>query len=163
MRSREVFSQGYSPRQNGKLQIRANGLEVWTQEERHQMMSGFANDFYNRNTSSHTYTSGSLHRRGNPTVERLHSEAIVEAQNKFLDEVSGIRVNLLDIYRTRIEAANMVAKNARKLCHAYLLLKKGKWRQFCSTLGISAKKPRRGQDNIPALWLEYSFGWAPLA
>lgn len=161
-RSRQVFNQGYSPRQNGKLQIRANELEVWTQEERHQMMSGFANDYYNQNSSSHTYTSSYLPGRGDPIIERLHSEAIVEAQNKFLDEVSGIRVNLLDIYRTRIEAANMVAKNARKLVHAFLLLKRGKWRQFCRTLGISAKKPRRGQDNIPALWLEYSFGWVPL-
>lgn len=161
-RSREVFSQGYSPRQNGKLQIRANGLNVWTQEERHQLMAGFAFDLYNGTSSSHSYTSGYLPGRGNPSVERLHSEAIVEAQNKFLDEVSGIRVNLLDIYRTRIEAANMVAKNAQKLCLAYTLLKKGKWRQFCSTLGISAKKPKRGKDNVPALWLEYSFGWAPL-
>ena len=87
-RSRGVFNQGYSPRQNGKLQIRANDLEVWTQEERHQMMSGFANDFYNHSTSSYTYTSGSLHSRGNPIVERPHSEAIVEAQNKFIEVVN---------------------------------------------------------------------------
>lgn len=161
-RSRTVYSQGYSPRQNGKLQIRANGLEVWTERQRHQLMSGFNLDHYNDSVSSHNFTSGNLPGRGNSSVERLHSEAIVGAQNKFLDEVSGIRVNLLDLYRTRIEAANMVAKNAMKLVHAYTLLKKGKWRQFCNTLGISARRPRRGQDNVPALWLEYSFGWAPL-
>lgn len=161
-RTRNVRSQGFSPRQNGKLQIRANGLDVWTDSSRHQLMNGFANESYNRGTSSYSYTSGVVNTNGSPVVTRLHSEAITEAQNKFLDEVSGIRVNLLDLYRTRIEAANMVAKNAQKLCHAYTLLKKGKWRQFCRTLGISAKKPRRGQDNVPALWLEYSFGWAPL-
>lgn len=159
---RDVLEQGYSPRQDGSLQIRANGLNVWTQKEKHQLMVGFAAEHYNGNSSSHLFTSGYLPGRGNPSVERLHSEAIVEAQNKFLDEVSGIRVNLLDLYRTRNAAAKMVAKNAMKLVHAYTLLKKGKWRQFCRTLGISAKKPKRGQDNAPALWLEYSFGWAPL-
>lgn len=125
-------------------------------------MSGFARDSYNWNTSARSYTVNNYPKSSSAQASSLHSEAIIEAQNSFLDEVSGIRVNLLDLYRTRIEAANMVAKNARKLCHAYNLLRKGKWRQFCRTLGISAKKPRRGRDNVPSLWLEYSFGWAPL-
>lgn len=84
------------------------------------------------------------------------------SENAFLEDVASVRVNLLDLYRTRIETANMVVKNMHKLINAYRCLKKGKWRQFQRTLGFTASRPKKGWDNIPSLWLEYSYGWAPL-
>lgn len=84
------------------------------------------------------------------------------SMNSFLDHCASIRVNLIDLYRTRIESANMVTSKMRTLYNAYTCLRKGKFRQFKRTLGITGKRPQQGWDNIPKLWLEYSFGWMPL-
>lgn len=99
---------------------------------------------------------------GGPAQESVLLDVRKRAENAFLEDVASVRVNLLDLYRTRIETANMVVKNMHKLVNAYRCLKKGKWRQFQRTLGFTASRPKKNWDNIPALWLEYSYGWAPL-
>ena len=88
-----------------------------------------------------------------------------EVENKLVQKVAGIRVNALEIYATRIQTANTVAKRVGQLANAMLSLKRGKWKQFKRHLGLSKnlKKPGAHKfEDIPGLWLEYSFGWAPL-
>ena len=87
------------------------------------------------------------------------------AVNECLQEVAGIRTSALELYATRIETINTVSKRLAQLANAMLALKRGRWKQFKRHLGLdkSLKKPgaHKFQD-IPGLWLEYSFGWSPL-
>lgn len=94
--------------------------------------------------------------------EQAHSRVIIAAQNKFLEEVSSLRVNLYDMYRTRIETVNMVVNLLKTLGTAYTHLKRGKIKRFCQTLGITYRRPRGRDRSPPGLWLEYSYGWSPL-
>lgn len=157
-----VFLQGKSLVVNGKLRLQPNGLSYARWRHSYQSMYGYPNPVYNGSITAYSVPLPKDAPIDETNVRAYHNEVITITGNKFHDEVAGIRVNLLDLYRTRVEAANMVKKNALKLVHAYKLLKKGKFRQFCRTLGISAKRPKSRQDNIPSLWLEYSYGWAPL-
>ena len=158
---RTVRTQGKSPKVNGVLQIRPNSLDFDSWNNQFGRCTGYQDDVWKDTT--YGIFAGTL-----PTsyksklVQDVLLDARIRAGNAFFEEAGGVRVNLFDLYRTRIESAEMVVKNMRKLGMAYTYLKKGRWRQFCSTLGISAKKPKKNKDNIPALWLEYSYGWAPL-
>lgn len=158
-----VFTQGKSPIVNGVLQIRQNGLHYARWKEKHQPMYGYKDTIWNGRFSGYQVTKPDKAPLTESILWEHHLRLRIAAGNKFHEEVGALRVNLYDLYRTRIESANMVVKTANKLIHAYRLLKKGKWRQFCRTLGITAKRPRKAEhQNIPALWLEYSYGWSPL-
>lgn len=157
-----VFFQGKSPVVNGKLRLQPNELSYARWKHSYQAMYGYRDSAYDGMFSSYSTPLPTDVPINETYVHAYHSDIITLTGNKFHDEVAGIRVNLLDLYRTRVEAANMVRKNALKLVHAYNLLKKGKFRQFQRTLGITAKRPKSKEDNIPSLWLEYSYGWAPL-
>lgn len=161
-RGTSVFLQGKSPVINGKLHLQPNGLSYARWRHLYQAMYGYENKVFNGLISSYSTPLPTNAPINETNVLAYHNEIITLTGNKFFDKVAGIRVNLLDLYRTRIEAMNMIRKNALKLVHAYTLLKKGKFRQFLRTLGISAKRPKSREDNIPSLWLEYSYGWMPL-
>ena len=66
------------------------------------------------------------------------------------------------MFRTRNESINMMRKRVMTLVNAYRALKRGDWRHFKRLLKINPRRPNRGWDNIPGLWLEYWYGWAPL-
>lgn len=87
-------------------------------------------------------------------------QADILATNKFIEELGSVRVNLYDLLRTRRESYNMIADRAVQLFRAVSALKKGRWRQACTILGIKKKRP--SQSQFPQQWLEYSYGWAPL-
>lgn len=159
----KVETQGKSPWVGGKLVLKPNALGYMRWKNVYSAYTGFQDKFWDGRFTPYSSIRPSDAPVNWEQLSAIHRSIIVETGNKFHDEVAGIRVNLLDLYRTRVESMNMVVKNINKLVHAYRLLKKGKWRQFCRTLGISSKRPKgKGKDNIPALWLEYSFGWAPL-
>lgn len=77
------------------------------------------------------------------------------------------------------EALGLIGSRAFKLATAYRALRDGRFDRFCKELGIQPKRkhrryvPRRGYLKTSvvreiarghsALWLEYWFGWAPLA
>lgn len=87
------------------------------------------------------------------------------AVNKCLQEVAGIRTNALELYATRIETINTVSKRIGQIANAMLALKRGRWKQFKRHLGLDKSLKRPGAhkfQDIPGLWLEYSFGWSPL-
>lgn len=158
-----VHTQGKSPWKDGVLQIRPNGLHYTRWREKHQVMYGYKVTIWNGRFSGYQVEKPDDAPVTEHTLSEHHMRLRIAAGNKFHEEVGALRVNLYDLYRTRIESANMVVKTANKLVHAYRLLKKGKWRQFCRTLGITAKRPSKAKhQNIPALWLEYSYGWSPL-
>ncbi len=112
-----------------------------------------------RNETARTYSG----RAGEPTGPFTDVNNLKQlSMNAFLDHCASVRVNLLDMYRTRLQTANMVVSKMMTLYNAYSNLRKGNFKQFKRTLGITGKRPTQGWDNIPKLWLEYSYGWAPL-
>ena len=91
---------------------------------------------------------------------------IASLQNEALDnlrkKLASVRTNLLDMFRTRNESINMMRKRVMTIVNAYRALKRGDWRHFKRLLKINPRRPQKGWDNIPGLWLEYWYGWAPL-
>lgn len=91
---------------------------------------------------------------------------VASLQNQALDnlrkKLSSVRTNLLDMFRTRNESINMMRKRVMTIVNAYRALKRGDWRHFKRLLKINPRRPNQGWDNIPGLWLEYWYGWAPL-
>lgn len=85
-------------------------------------------------------------------------------ENKLVEKIAEIRVNAADMYRTRKETMDMVAKRVNQLIHAWRSMKRGNWRQFKKALGITkqAKKPKEFGKNSSGTWLEHSYGWSPL-
>lgn len=155
--NQRVFVQGKSPRHNGALQLRANSFHFSREKSGHSLMNipGYGV----------TYSSASFDPVPSVTskyFEDKHADVIMRAQNKFLEETSSVRVNLYDLYRTRIESVNMVRKTIHTLTTAYRHLKKRRIKRFCQTLGITYRKPKGSDRSPPGLWLEYSYGWVPL-
>ncbi|UUW21282.1 MAG: maturation protein [Sanya fiers-like virus 15] len=84
-----------------------------------------------------------------------------EALDKLRKKIASVRTNLLDMYRTRNQSISMIRKRMMTLTNAYRALRRGDWRHFKRLLKINPKRPNKGWDNIPGLWLEYWYGWAP--
>lgn len=87
-----------------------------------------------------------------------------EAENKLQQGIAEIRVNALDLFRTRKEAIDMVTERIGKLITAMRALRRANWRQFKKALGLNKrlKKPQSFGKDRSGNWLEYSYGWAPL-
>lgn len=154
----KITVQGTSPRgPNGKIIQRPNNLAFTRQHFRY---GRFAKPpFVSAATAAHNYgeiTASSV--EGNTLGTKARAECI----NQVIAELRSIHVNALDIFRTRRETADMAATAARRLAQGYNLLRKRKFRKFCDLFGMSYKKPKRKDSSTPELWLEYSYGWAPL-
>lgn len=164
LKLREIRQQRNSPWINGKLVLRPNPLDVTTQLwtfDQVDVVNVKDGSVLRRDTAGRQPVSVTDLDLTLAQTTRLTAEV----ENKLLQKVAGIRVNALEIYATRIQTANTVAKRAGQLANAMLSLKRGKWKQFKRHLGLSKslKKPGAHKfEDIPALWLEYSFGWAPL-
>lgn len=68
--------------------------------------------------------------------------------------------------RARLEAVKRVERRARDLVRGYRALRKGRFREFLSTLGVKPKKKHEMKrwnkpKDAAGLWLEYWFGWSP--
>lgn len=99
----------------------------------------------------------------NPTytqIESMMSNAATLAVNKFIEELGSVRVNLYDLLRTRRESLDMITDRVMQMLNAARAFKKGRWRRGCEILGIKKKRPKNSE--FPQIWLEYSYGWAPL-
>lgn len=94
------------------------------------------------------------------TIESMMANAATLAVNKFIEELGSVRVNLYDLVRTRMESMNMITDRCMQLLNAARAFKKGRWRRGCEILGIKKKRPKNSE--FPQIWLEYSYGWAPL-
>lgn len=82
---------------------------------------------------------------------------------KLRSKISGVRVNLLDLYRTRVESANMVVDTIHRLANGYSAIRRKNFKQASQYLGFTIKPPKDPRKTSPdRLWLEYSYGWAPL-
>lgn len=111
---------------------------------------------YNATGSKHSLFDGSVSHQ----VRGYKNELMNLAENKFIEELGAVRVNALDMWRTRKESATMIGSTMFRIATAGLALKKGRWRQCCDILGIKKKRPK--ESSFPSQWLEYSYGWAPL-
>lgn len=164
LKIRDVRIQRNSEVRNGKLVLRPNPLNVTTQLWTFEQVDV-------RNKKSDKILLSDTANRYMPTEETLNfspsedARALIEVENKLLQKVAGIRTNALELYATRIETANMVCKRIGQLTNALLCLKRGRWKQFKKQLKLNKNIRKPGAhkfEDIPALWLEYSFGWKPL-
>lgn len=65
-------------------------------------------------------------------------------------------------------SSDMIGNRALQMYHGYRDLRQGRFRQFLARFGLEAKRKHRNLIKSKAgeasgLWLEYSFGWKPLA
>ncbi len=161
---RNVRTQRNSLWINGVLALRPNPLDVTTQMwllDQVNVVNKKTGTILVRDTANRNLPSDSVFEFSASEISRLSDEV----ENKLHQKIAGIRVNALELYATRIETANMVCKRVGQLANAFLSLKRGRWKQFKRHLGLSKnlKKPGAHKfEDVPALWLEYSFGWSPL-
>lgn len=100
---------------------------------------------------------------GDPLVD-----AYVEmARSKFVSKLQSNRAEWAVTLIQRQQALDSIANRALQLLGAARALRKGGPRAFAKALGLSvagkSNKPRRTAKSFSAAWLEYSYGWAPLA
>jgi hypothetical protein len=95
-------------------------------------------------------------------LDRRLSLVLNKAREKFFAKANsrvGLSVDILQ----RKQALEMMTKRVTQVARILLAIKKGKFREALSELGI--KKPagwRPAVRNAGGLWLEYSYGWKPL-
>lgn len=87
---------------------------------------------------------------------------------KFKSEVQGETSSLGIAFAQWKQSWGMVANRAYQLAKAAKSLYRGRFREFLDVLGIRPKarhkrKKRARASQAASLWLEYSFGWKPLA
>lgn len=158
--SQNVITQGLSPWVDGKLQLRPNLFRFIRESSSYSPIRLYDQGKHVLTVSSRLFIPG-YEPENYKTLQRARDEAA----NKMLQKIAGIRVNALELYATRVETANTVAKRMMQLAQSALALKRGNWKQFKKHLGLSKtlKKPGAHKfEDIPGLWLEYSFGWVPL-
>lgn len=101
-----------------------------------------------------------------PPLPQPHLNAVY---GKFRTEVFGEQASLGIAVAQWRQSWGMIANRAYQLARAAKQLYRGRFREFLSTLGISKPKGKhlRKKWSRPreaaGLWLEYSFGWKPLA
>lgn len=101
-----------------------------------------------------------------PILPQSHLNAVYE---RFREEVFGEQASLGIALAQWRQSWGMIANRAMQLFKAARHLYRGRFKEFLRTLGIS--KPRKKHSKkkwarpreAAGLWLEYSFGWKPLA
>lgn len=157
-----IRRQGKSPVVSGSPILRPNALDYDRVTASYQPIDTFSYGVLYRQMTNQFGLDGVLsHVASASDLSRIRQIAV----NKCLQDVAGIRTNALELYATRIETINTVSKRVGQLANAMLALKRGRWKQFKRHLGLDKSLRRPGAhkfQDIPGLWLEYSFGWSPL-
>lgn len=162
----EVVTQGISPHVNGHLQLTQNAFNASKFFGRYEPLT---TSLYNPNGSFRNYTRDSSAEvfLGSYSPKEY---AFGDLQTLLRDDVvirlrgqaGSFQANLLDMYRTRQQTIDMCASTFRRLANAMRCIRVRNFRGACASLGISYRKPRAHHSNIPAIWLEYIYGWKPL-
>ena len=157
-----VDVQGSSPIVGGSPVLQPNRLEYVRANASYQPIDTYLyGELYRKMTSQF----GEIDVLSFAISKSDHARIRQLAVNKCLQEVAGIRTNALELYATRVDTINTVSKRISQLANAMLALKRGRWKQFKRHLGLDKSLKRPGAhkfQDIPGLWLEYSFGWSPL-
>lgn len=95
-------------------------------------------------------------------LSSVKAEAYDNCIREFYSSVGGIRSNLVDIYRTRMETAGMVAQRLTQVARAAQAVRRGDWKKASRALGIKEYAPKSKKRRFSSDWLEYAYGWAPL-
>lgn len=104
------------------------------------------------------------HPSNGSTLDKYFVALFNKADTEYFDKAGSIRVNLLDLFRTRMEAAKMIVQRVFTLLNAFNLFKKGNIKKALRQLGVKKRHPKPSKDNLSPdeLWLEYNYGWKPL-
>lgn len=89
------------------------------------------------------------------------------AWSKLMDQVKGNESSLGATLGEGYEALNMIASRAYDLRMAYRALKRGDFKDFLKNLRVEPRRKHRSWKRTvgkeaASVWLEYSYGWAPL-
>lgn len=158
------ISSGNSPRQNGHLMIRPNTLT-----QSFALITTPSGTLYPFDDRVKTTVIGTAYPiyiawSQSPYIRRsvdtgLESEAI----SMFWNKAASFSVNAAEMMATRKQTVDMVTNRTLRLFRAARALRRFRVRDACKIMGISYKPPSgRNRENFPGLWLEYSYGWAPL-
>lgn len=95
-------------------------------------------------------------------------QTVNRAYARFVDVAVGETASWGTTIAEGREALNLIGDRALRLRRAYKNLKRGNFRQFLRELSAKPKRKhksviRTSAGEASALWLEYWFGWAPLA
>lgn len=87
---------------------------------------------------------------------------------QFREKVIGEQSQLGAAFATWKQSASMIAKRGTQLYHGARSLRRGNFYGFLKEFGLKSKpRHRSSSDRLPdtasSLWLEYSYGWKPLA
>lgn len=105
---------------------------------------------------------------GNFNFPGLQQSTINRCYAKFKDAVMGDNASLGITVAQWRQSFGMVASRAFQLARAARALYRGRFRDFLDILGARPKGIHKGvkrtrSKQAAGLWLEYSFGWSPLA
>ena len=110
-----------------------------------------------------THTSAPV----NKLLDRLAKASFNKAYKDWVEALKPAQAELLAALAERASSMEMIAKRARQLASAASQLRSGNAGAALITLGFnsgdSKKLPRPGKKQFADTWLEYKFGWAPLA
>lgn len=96
------------------------------------------------------------------------------ARNKLLNAILDQDVNLANAIGERTQTIDLFVKTARRLAHAVMALRKGRWVQAArhlgytpspkeaKKLGVFSKGNQHGGKPLANAWLELQYGWKPL-
>jgi len=149
-----------SPRVNGKLQLRPNAFNgskqvirqsPWSASQ-HTISGTTSSDAFYQGVGTIWYTPGN-----NLFPEQ---EAIDSAVSKWYNEVAANKTNLLEMYATRQQTANLISGTLSRLAGAAMAMKRGNLREAARHLGVNYKSFRH--PTFSEQWLAWQYGWKPL-
>jgi len=103
-------------------------------------------------------------------------QVAIESQQRCLKSMSNMKFNSAQAFAERKQTANLLVKSVNRFISFAILAREGKFSQANKILGkrfqlLGEKSPRfkkdtfrkPTRDDFANLWLEYSYGWRPLA
>jgi hypothetical protein len=163
-----IFSKGInsgnSPRVNGHLVLRPNSLtQTLGVVETPSATLYPSNDRVKTTALGTAYPMSVAWSQSSMIRRSVDFDLEAEAIAKFWNKAASFSLNAAEMMATRKQTIDMVTKGTLRLFRTARALRRGRVRDACKIMGISYKPPSgKNRDNFPGLWLEYSYGWAPL-
>ncbi|DAD51197.1 TPA_asm: maturation protein [ssRNA phage SRR7976325_22] len=90
------------------------------------------------------------------------------AYERFIEVARGPSATLGATVAEGRDALELIGDRAAKMYKAYKALRRGRFKRFLAELGVNPKRKHRkkiraASHEASGLWLEYHFGWSPLA
>lgn len=148
---------GVSPRKDGKLLLRPNAFSRTIFKQYNSVVHW---SFYlgGNQVAVPDYADRQVY-VGSSFSNKVANQAIA----KWYGDAASFQANMLDLLRTRIEAANMVTGILGQLARAARFTKRGQFEKAVRALSLNrSRKKEFTSKDVSGRWLELQYGWAPL-